>query len=269
RRCRAFERSILVAACPAGTGYVNFIAAETVEYMTGGDCAVVAVQYGSLPSMLSLDKVPIASATYRKLLVACREEIDLTGSPTRLVAYGESLGALAGESGLRTATDDGTLVTDRALWVGTPVGSLLFDRLVADGTPVFDSPADLDGREAGAITFLNHDNDPVTKFEPAIAYRMPGWMEPKDRGRGTDPAQRWIPGVAFFQGLIDTKNAATVVPGEFKSSGHDYRADLASMIRFAYDLDVDETTMTAIEDALRRSEVERSTSIALGRLGTG
>ena len=30
-----------------------------------------------------------------------------------------------------------------------------------------------------------------------------------------EPNQRWIPGVSFWQTLIDTKNAATVVPGEF------------------------------------------------------
>jgi uncharacterized membrane protein len=88
-----------------------------------------------------------------------------------------------------------------------------------------------------------------------------------DRGRGVNQYQRWLPGVAFWQGLIDTKNAATVVPGEFKSTGHDYRADLASFIRVAFGFDdVTDQQMEGIEERLRVSEVERAESIAEGRV---
>ena len=37
---------------------------------------------------------------------------------------------------------------------------------------------------------------------------------------------RWVPTSTFFQVLVDMKNSATVVPGQFDAKGHDYRADL-------------------------------------------
>jgi len=96
-------------------------------------------------------------------------------------------------------------------------------------------------------------------------YEMPDWLAVANRGRGMNPHQRWLPGIAFWQGLIDTKNAATVVPGEFNSTGHDYRADLASFIRIAYGFsDVTDDQMARIEQKLRESEVERAANIALG-----
>jgi uncharacterized membrane protein len=98
---------------------------------------------------------------------------------------------------------------------------------------------------------------------------MPEWMMKPDRGRGVNPSQRWLPGVAFWQGLIDTKNAATVVPGEFNSSGHDYRADLATFIRVAYRFDdVTDQQMERIEERLRSSEIDRSEKIGLGKVQT-
>ncbi len=265
-RLGGFERSRLLAACPAGTGYVNYITAEALEYLTDGDCATVAIQYGSLPSMLSLGKLDDAANVYALLLRRLREEIDSRGSGAQLLAYGESLGAIAGQEGTRRASDGNELIIDLALWVGTPNGSQLFEQLTSEGTPVFDSPADLNGLEPGVVTFLNHDNDPVTKFAASDMVEMPPWLEPKDRGRGTSSAQHWLPVVSFFQGLIDTKNAATVIPGEFRSTGHDYRADLASFISFAYGLPADSERMERVEDALRASEIDRATSIGLGKL---
>jgi hypothetical protein len=75
--------------------------------------------------------------------------------------------------------------------------------------------------------------------------------------------------VTFWQTLIDTKNAATVVPGEFKSTGHDYRADLAEFIRAAYRFgDVSDDQMKQIEARLRNSEIVRAQRIAEGRVET-
>ena len=273
RRLGGFDRSTIIAAAPAGTGYVNYIAVEAAELMSLGDCATVAIQYGSLPSMLSLNKVGRASRLYAALLSALRDEIDATGADSTLVAYGESLGAAAGQAGVEEASDGEQLIVDRGLWVGTPMGSPLFERLTGSGIPVFDSPDDLgawlEATMAPAYIFLNHDNDPVTKFSVSDLYQMPAWLRERDRGRGTNPAQRWLPGVSFFQGLIDTKNAATVIPGEFFSTGHDYRADLASFVRTAFGFDaVSQTQMDAIEARLRASELARSEGIALGKLQT-
>ena len=273
-RTQAFDRSTIIAASPAGTGYVNYIAAEAAELMSRGDCVTVAVQYGTLPSMLSMNKVEKAARIYGMLLTRIRQEIANRESSSELCAYGESLGATTGQRGVEAASKQGALIVDRALWVGTPQGSPLFERLTGDGgVPVFDSPkglaAYLGSNAAPPILFLNHDNDPVTHFAPADAYRMPAWLAPSDRGRGTDPNQRWLPAVAFFQGLIDTKNAATVIPGEFFSTGHDYRADLASFVRTAFGFsDVDADQMERIEARLRASEIARAERIDLGKIHT-
>ena len=273
RRAGGFEKSLIIAASPAGTGYVNYIAIEAAELMSMGNVATVAIQYGGLPSMLSMGRVVEATTLYAKLLSRLRDEIGRLGRDITLVAYGESLGALTSQNGVKLASEGDGLVVDAALWVGTPFGSPLFDELTgAGGVPVYDSFDDYldsaeDGNTGPRVTFVNHDNDPVTKFTPQDAYRMPGWMEPFDRGRGTNPYQRWLPGIAFWQGLIDTKNAATVVPGEFYSTGHDYREDLAEFVRLAYGLsDVTDEQMERVEARLRESEVRRAEAIAQGRL---
>jgi uncharacterized membrane protein len=275
RRAGGFERSLIVAASPAGTGYVNYITVEAAELMARGDLATVAVQYGEVPSMLSITKVGDAARVYRKLVTRLRDEIDATGRPIRLAAYGESLGSITCQIGVREASRgrDG-LIVDHALWVGTPQGSKLFAELTASGVPVFDHFDDVRtylaaGNPAPSVLLLNHDNDPVTKFTPTLAYRMPEWLKTNARGRNMDPHQRWLPGVAFWQALIDTKNAATVVPGEFFSTGHDYRADLAEFVRLAYGFeDVSEDQMHTIESRLRRSEISRAEQIAAGRVQT-
>jgi uncharacterized membrane protein len=273
RRAGGFDKSLIIAASPAGTGYVNYIAIEAAELMAMGDVATIAIQYGGLPSMLSMNRIEEATALYSQLLVRLRDEIERLGRDITLVAYGESLGALTSQNGVRLASDVDDLIIDAALWVGTPYGSPLFETLTGqDGAVVYDSYADyLDSAEptktGSRVTFLNHDNDPVTKFTPVDAYRMPPWLEPVDRGRGTNPYQRWLPGIALWQGLIDTKNAATVIPGEFYSTGHDYRADLAQFIRLAYGFsDVSDEQMVRIEERLRASEIRRSEAIAQGRV---
>ncbi|MCL1588029.1 MAG: alpha/beta hydrolase [Actinomycetia bacterium] len=275
RRAGGFDKSLIIAASPAGTGYVNYIAIEAAELMAMGNVATIAVQYGGLPSMLSMNRIEGATALYAELLVRLRDEIERLGRDITLVAYGESLGALTSQNGVSLASDVDELIIDAALWVGTPYGSPLFETLTEqEGTVVYDNYDhyldSADPAQPGPrITFLNHDNDPVTKFTPADAYRMPQWLEPVNRGRGTNPYQRWLPGIALWQGLIDTKNAATVIPGEFYSTGHDYRADLAQFIRLAYGFtNVSDDQMVRIEERLRASEVRRSEAIDQGRVGS-
>lgn len=271
RRAGGFERSSIIAASPAGTGYVNYITVEAAELMARGDIATVAIQYGSLPSMLSMNKVEHASTLYGELVARLRAEIDELDRDVSLFAYGESLGAQTSQNGIESITEGPGLPVDGALWVGTPHGTSLFARMTRhNGIPVFDRPDQLtdyiaNGNPVPPATFLNHDNDPVAKFTPSMFYEMPNWLAMTNRGRGMNPNQRWLPGIAFWHGLIDTKNAATVVPGDFESTGHDYRADLASFIRVAYGFsDVTDEQMVSIEQKLRDSEIERATKIALG-----
>lgn len=272
RRTGGFERSVILAVSPAGTGYVNYITVEAAELMSLGDIATVAIQYGGLPSMLSIGRVDRASDLYAALITRLRHEIDQLDRNIQLVAYGESLGALTSENGVQIASSADGLAIDAALWVGTPLGSSLFEQLTGpEAVPVYDRyeqyARDSEAGNRPNVTFLNHDNDPVTKFTLSTAYRMPRWLMAPDRGRGTNPNQRWLPGVAFWQDLVDTKNAATVVPGEFYSTGHDYRADLAEFVRAAYGFStVTDEQMVRIEQQLRTSEIDRADHISQGRV---
>ncbi len=107
----------------------------------------------------------------------------------------------------------------------------------------------------------------MTRFGLDLAYRRPSWLGSVDQRPPTvSPSQKWVPAVTFWQTAIDTKNAATVIPGEFKALGHDYRADLAQFVSAAYGLtDVTDDQMASIEARLRRSEVERAAKIADGK----
>src|SRR5207244_5300397 len=69
-RLGAFERSVICIASPTGSGYVNYVAVESLEYLTRGDCATVALQYSLRPSFLSLDRVPVGRDQNRALLHA-------------------------------------------------------------------------------------------------------------------------------------------------------------------------------------------------------
>ena len=281
-RTGAFDRSVLIVGSPAGTGYFNYIPVEAGEYLARGDVASVAIQYGSLPSMLSVGKVPVAIEQHGALLTAINDVLnqrDPSDRP-RVVLYGESLGAQTGQGGFVGGGTDilDELHVDRGLWAGTPYAGKWRRELLEGGPNIddavfgtfasIDEYRDLaqDEREAIRFFFLNHHEDPVTRFGLDIAYQEPTWLgRPEQRPPNVSLTQRWVPAVTFWQTAIDTKNAATVVPGAFDALGHDYRADLAQFVSTAYALtDVSDEQMASIEERLRRSEVERAAKIAEG-----
>jgi uncharacterized membrane protein len=286
-RTGAFDRSLLIVGSPAGTGYFNYIPVEAAEYLSRGDVASVAIQYGSLPSMLSTSKIPLAIEQHRALLEAINRQLDRRdpGDRPQVVLYGESLGAQASQGAF---TGGGTAVLDdlgvgRALWAGTPYAGRWHREIFAGGpaidTSIFGRFATIDEyretpddeRSDIHFFFLDHYEDPVTRFGLDIAYRKPAWLGPADQRPPTvSPSQKWVPAVTFWQTAIDTKNAATVIPGEFKALGHDYRADLAQFVSVAYGLtDVTNDQMASIEARLRRSEIERAARIADGKESVG
>jgi uncharacterized membrane protein len=271
-RLGAFERSVLCVASPTGSGYVNYVAIETLEYLTRGDCATVALQYSLRPSFLSLDRVGMGREQNRALLHAL--EWRLQGLPEgrrpRLVGFGESLGAHTmqdaflheGVSGLHRVG------MDRALFLGTPAESKWAKqwRLDPEHADPDDEVAEVasysewlalpaDDRARRRYVLLSHHEDPITRFEPALALQQPGWLGPAaGRPPGVSPLASWYPLTTFVLTLVDVKNAMNVTPGRFAARGHDYRADLARMVSEAYGLPVGDQELRAIEYALRRRE---------------
>ena len=65
-----------------------------------------------------------------------------------------------------------------------------------------------------------------------------------------------MPGLTFLITAIDLLNADNVTPGTFEAFAHDYRADLAEMVRATYNLDVSDETVARVEAALRHREAE-------------
>ncbi|MGE5133928.1 MAG: alpha/beta-hydrolase family protein [Gemmatimonadota bacterium] len=271
-RLGAFERSVLCVVSPTGSGYVNYVAAETLEYLTRGDCATVAMQYSLRPSFLSLDRVGMGREQNRALLHAI--EWRLRGLPParrpRLVAFGESLGAHTlqdaflheGVSGLHRVG------MDRALFLGTPAGSEWARQWRLDPgrtDPAAEVAEVASGREWLALppagrsrrryVLLSHHEDPVTRFGPALLVQRPGWLGPlASRPPGISPLASWYPLTTFVLTLVDVKNSMDVTPGTFTARGHDYRADLARMVSEAFGLPAGDEELLAIEHALRRRE---------------
>lgn len=269
----AFERSVLCLASPTGTGYVNYVVAETLEYLTGGDCATISLQYSLRPSFLSLDRVHLGREQNRALLHAINGRLRAIPPAQRpkYVAVGESLGAFTlqdaflheGTAGLHRAG------ISRALFIGTPAESKWAEQWrldperadpehevveVASYSEWLELPAEL--RDSARFILLSHHDDPITKFRPALAVQAPDWMSD---GTSRSPALiegvRWRPITSFMLTTVDVLNASDVVPGRFAARGHDYRADLGRFTQIAFDLPGDGALMGRVERALRRREV--------------
>jgi len=268
----AFDRSVICIVSPTGTGYVNYVAIEALEYLTRGDCATVAMQYSLRPSFLSLDRVSMGREQNRALLHALTwrlRSIPQESRP-RLVGFGESLGAHTLQDAFLHEGVGGLhrVGMDRALFVGTPAGSswakhwrLEPDRADPDAEVVETASwsewaAQDEAHRAGQRYYLlSHHEDPITRFEPALAVQQPDWLGPVGmRPPGVSRLSRWYPIVSFVLTLVDVTNASSSVPGVFVARGHDYRADLARMVATAYGLDVDDAELRRIESALRARE---------------
>jgi len=271
-RLGAFERSVLCVASPTGSGYVNYVAIETLEYLTRGDCATVALQYSLRPSFLSLDRVKMGREQNRALLHAL--EWRLRALPEdhrpRLVGFGESLGAHTMQDAFLHEGVPGfhRVGMDRALFLGTPAGSQWAEQWRLDpkrtdpDSEVAEVASDAewlalsaDDRARRRYVLLSHHEDPITRFEPTLIVQQPGWLGPAaSRPAGISQRAAWYPLTTFVLTLVDVKNAMNVTPGTFFARGHDYRADLARMVSEAYGLPVGDAELLAIEHALRRRE---------------
>lgn len=277
-RTGAFDRSTLLLISPTGTGWVDHTLIETAEFLTRGDIATCCIQYGRYPSFLSLQKVALGRGQFRMLLwgVSQRLEERPPDRRPRVLVFGESLGAWTSSDVVMHAGIAGFdhYLIDRALWVGLPWMakwsksgmSRGASALVPAGTVgVFDRPEQLstldqEERKRLRAVILSHDNDPIALFGPDLLVRRPEWLGP-ERGRGVPRSARWTPFTTFLQTAIDAANAMTVIPGEFRSSGHDYRADMAQTVRYGYDLEATDEQMASIEDVLRKLERERAERI--------
>lgn len=267
-RTRAFDRANLLVMGPAGTGYANPTPVDVLELLTRGDTAAVAVGYGLLPSFLSLGNVELAGRTQSLLLEAITAELAGRAQRPRLLLYGESLGAKVQQWAIPGGLADMDRIgASAALWVGTPGGAVAdaFHAACSSSSFTIDRPSQVPDpmpQPRPRVWFLEHDGDPVVRFRPELLTERPAWL-PVDgtRGRNVPEEMAWKPGITWAQALVDTMFATNVKPGDFKSEGHDYRADLGAAVRAAYDLPADPATATRLEAYLRTKEIERARRI--------
>ncbi|WP_112308728.1 alpha/beta hydrolase [Pseudogemmobacter bohemicus] len=239
-RVGAFERRVLVIATPTGTGWMDPAGMQPLDYLTGGDVAVVAAQYSYLPSWMSLILQPeygaeSAVAVFREIYGHWRDLPE--DSRPRLYLFGLSLGARNGE--LPISWQD--LLSDPpqgALWAGPPFAMRGWQQLLTSRAP--DSPAWApryrDGSAIRVMTqeqqshdyapwgvmrmvFLEYPSDPIVFFSTGTLWRAPAWLQ-GSRGPDVSPSLRWWPVVTFLQLGFDMMTATTTPPGH----GHVYAA---------------------------------------------
>ncbi|MCV7055638.1 transmembrane protein [Mycolicibacterium gilvum] len=246
-RTRAWDRRILVVAGATGTGWINPVAAESIELMYNGDSAIAAMQYSFLPSWISfLVDRSAATAVGDALITAIHQrwsEMPEDRRP-RLVVYGESLGSQSAEAAYGDLSDLRRSV-DGALFVGPPNSNRLWrdveDRRDPGTTEVLPTYAGglvvrfasnrnnlavLGTNSPHAITepwlqprvlYLQHASDPIVWWSPELLWSRPDWLAeaPGDDRIG---AMRWYPIVTFWQVTADLTRAQSQPPGY----GHNY-----------------------------------------------
>lgn len=242
-RTHAFERKLLVIVPTTGTGWVNPVAARSLELMYNGDTAMVGMQYSYLPSWISFLGDREKSVQNGRMMIDAIHQRWAQLPPEhrpKLVLYGESLGSMAGQGAFSWLPDISRMGFSAVLWVGPPNASTLWRGLTVrrdPGTPEVRPRYD-NGRtvrfseatdaatiaadaaapwEGTRVLFLQHPSDPIVWWSMDLLFSEPDWLvEPP----GTDrtASMRWYPIITVWQVGADVTNASSVPAGH----GHNY-----------------------------------------------
>lgn len=247
-RTGAFERAVLVAVTPTGTGWVDPDAARAIEYMYGGDTAIVSVQYSFLPSWIAF---LLDTTSPKELGTALFDGIHEAWAALPeddrpvLLAFGQSLGSMGGEAAfagpsLPDSIDAITSRYDGALFTGPTRNNAVYGTIVDQRDPgspswkatvasepnlrVANRIADIDPTdeswESPRVLWVHHPSDAIGTWRLSNLWSSPGWADdpaPYD----IPPAATWVPFVTFVQESFDLMAGFSATPG----FGHDYRTD--------------------------------------------
>jgi uncharacterized membrane protein len=242
-RAGGFSRANLLVTTTTGTGWVEPSSASSFEYLSGGDSAIVSMQYSHLPSWLSYmvdhTKARLAGRDLFDAVYERWSQLPVDHRP-RLFVFGESLGAFGGENAFSGESDLANR-TSGALFVGPPSFSPLYREFVDSrdrGSPEIE-PIYRDGRTirfanrasksippedepwSGArVLYLQHPSDPITWWSPDLVLHRPDWLE-EPRGSDVSGSMRWLPVVTFWQVTADLALGFSTPPGH----GHNYSGE--------------------------------------------
>ena len=238
KRVGGFDRSVLVVATPTGTGWLDPGAVNSIEYLHGGDTAIVGMQYSYLPSWITILVDPrrsIESAKYLFEEVYGHWRTLPRDTRPKLYLHGLSLGSLGAEVSAAWYS----ILEDPhhgAVFSGPPFPSRQWNAITQARNP--GTPAWLpEFRDGGIVRFTAQTNalengqpwgpmrnvyvqyasDPMVFFSPDLAFRSPEWLIDQ-RGPDVSSYLKWYPVVTFLTIAFDLPMALTVPAGY----GHNY-----------------------------------------------
>jgi uncharacterized membrane protein len=241
QRAGGFQRKNLLVVTTTGSGWVDPASADTFEYLSGGDSAIVAIQYSYLPSWLSyLVDQSKARAAGRDLFDAVYDKWSKLAQDARPRLYvgGESLGTYGAESAF-SGEHDLSNRTAGTLFAGPPNFNTLFrefsdnrDPGSLESQPIYkngrivrfsnDPAADIPPKgqawDSTRVLYLMHPSDPIVWWDWSLILHKPDWTsEPP----GSDVLKEniWVPFLTFWQITGDLPFATGVPPGH----GHTYK----------------------------------------------
>jgi uncharacterized membrane protein len=242
-RAGGFDRANLLVATTTGSGWLDSGAIDSFEYLTGGDSAVVAIQYSYLPSWLSyLVDQKKAREAGRQLFDAVYDRWSKRPADDRprLYAFGLSLGSFGGETAFSGEYDLRNR-TAGSLFAGPPNFNTLYREFTDHRDPgtLEVEPAYKDGRtvrftndvvagpgpgsapwDGTRVLYLQHPSDPIVWWSPRLIWDRPDWLgEP--HGRDVLDTMVWMPLVTFWQVTADLPLSTGVPDGH----GHNYHRE--------------------------------------------
>lgn len=253
-RTGALRRDCLVIHTSTGTGWVPDWQVDTVEFLTGGNCAMVSMQYSFVQSPIAYIADRDTPVRAGKLLIeAVLELVEDMENPPKIFVAGESLGAY-GTSAAFTSIEDLLARTDGAVFSGAPRFTHLVRQLTRrrvpgspERLPLVDSGRhvrfmahkshlhhDWRGRPYAAawqhprVAVVQFASDAIVWWDKELFYRQPAWLrEPGSRGVPAPRAQhvdvvddlRWVPFTTGWQVAVDMLNTKRA-PADH---GHNYR----------------------------------------------
>jgi uncharacterized membrane protein len=250
-RTGAFRREVLAVVTVTGTGWVDPDAASSLEYLHGGDTALVGLQYSYLPSWISFlvdrDEAAEAGTALYRHVHRRWSQLPAQGRP-RLIVFGESLGSYGAEAAFDGPDASASLANlvagaDGALFTGPTEANPIWNQLTDDrepGSPVWrpvygggtevrfaNRPADLARPDQAwrppRVLYVHHPSDPVGNWRPDSLWRRPEWT---DRPKGYDVPARagWYPIVTGVQEVADLVAGFSAPSGY----GHNYAVDFVT-----------------------------------------